>query len=447
MRIKRRSFLKMATGFVAAPMLWIPRTAHAASGLAGPTGGAIMFVLNGGARTQAIFNGTVASGAQPFGNLTSGLRVPLSALQQGSGLDTPAINQRFNLVTTAQHHNRTGNHDTGRTVACTGFTPEELKPGLLTILNYVFASRPVPCVSIGNDTPTTLIGTEISSTYSPVKIRTPLNVDDIKKSLVDVRVSARELERLDTLRFGLQDKYLRTTRYREPGDIPFFQRRAAEVGAQFEADALNITTNASLGKYTDNTDVQNAALRTSFGVTATGGGSSLGAQAMLALRLRQLGSAGITISSNNWDFHSGEIDVMPGRANEVGKCMGALIDHMSRIRDPLSSGKTLLDTTVVTVMTDFNRGNWSVGTGFNGNNGSDHSTNEDKTAFQCIPLFGGGLPGGKTLGAIRQDGSPDGSSSRYETRQIISTVLDLLGIDYERFLPGVAKPLTAELTA
>ncbi|MBK7859797.1 MAG: DUF1501 domain-containing protein [Archangiaceae bacterium] len=446
MRPTRRRVLQWASA-IAAPTLLLPRRASAApSALAGNTGGAIFFVLNGGARTQCVFNGQATTGVNPFGALTTGLRVPISAVLQGTGLDTPALNQHLNLVATAQHHNRTGNHDTGRIVACTGWQPQEQKAGALTVLNYAFATRSIPCVNIGNDTPTTVIGAEISSTFAPIKISSPLNVDDLKKSLVDTRVSPAELQRLDALRFALQDRYLRETRYPDPRDIPFFQRKAGDVAQQFNAAALDIRANASLGRYADGTDVGNAGLRTTFGVTATGGGSAMGARAMLALRLRQLGCAGITLSSDNWDLHSGELDVLPAKAADVGKAIGGLVDHMSRIVDPIS-GKTLLQTTVITVMTDFNRGNWSVATGFNGNDGSDHSTNEDKTCFQCIPIIGGGLPGGRVLGEVQTNGSPATGSKQYETRQVIATVLDLLGVPSEHFLPPTVEPLTAELTA
>lgn len=443
---RRRLLQWTGTGLgaaLAAPSFLFSRRASAATGLAGPGCGAIIYVLNGGARTQAVFNGTVGLGTNPFGAVT-GLKVPVSKTLEGTGLDTAAINDRFNLVTACQHHNRTGNHETGRVVACTGYEPQEDRPGILTLLNYVFATRTIPCVHIGNDTPATLIGSEISSTFSPIKLGSPLNVDDIKKSIVDVQVSAEETARYRAFRDKLQDRFLRSSRNLRPGDIPFYQRKAAEVAAQFNSAALDIRANASLGKYVDGTDVTNAGLRTAFGVTATGGGSAMGARAMLALRLRQLWCAGICLSSDNWDLHSGELDVLPGKAADVGKSMAALIDQMSRIRDPLS-GKTLLDTTVVTAVSDFNRGNWNVGTGFNGSNGSDHLSGDDKTSFQCVPLFGGGLPGGKVLGQLLGNGAPEGSSKRYETRQILATVLDVLGVPSESFFPASVVPLTREL--
>jgi hypothetical protein len=391
-----------------------------------------------------VFNGTVGSGTNPFGQLT-GLPVPLSQVMAGSGLDRPEINQHLNLVTTAQHHNRTGNHDTGRVVACTGFTPEEQKPGALTAVNFAYSFRDIPCVNVGNDTPTTAIGSEISSTFSPIKISSPLNVQDIVGALQATQVSDGERARLDAFRNAVQDEYLRATKYKEPADIPFFQRKAAEVATQLDNDALDLRTNASMGAYADSTPVTNAGLRTSFGVNTTGGGNSMGAKAMLAVRLRQLGCAGITLSSDdNWDLHSGEDQGLPPRAFAVGQAIAGLIDHLSRIPDPFATGKSLLDTTVITVMTDFNRGNWAVGSGFNGNSGSDHQTGEDKTAFQCIPIIGGGLPGGRVLGEVRGDGSPAAGSRTYETRQVLATALDLIGVPADSFLPGVA-PFTEEL--
>jgi len=453
--MNRRRMLGAALGMGAGlalqpswPHIFVPRRSFAApSSLAGPSGGAILIVLNGGARTQAAFNGTVGLGTNPFGQLT-GLQVALSQVLQNTGLERPEINRHVNLVTTCQHHNRTGNHDTGRTVACTGFTPDEVKPGILTILNRQFFFRNLPCVHIGNDTPSTDIGTEISSTYVPIKISSPLNVQDILASVSAARVSPAEQARLEALRLPMQDRFLRSSKYLETGDIPFFQRRAAEVATQFEDDALDLRSASSLGVYQDGSPVANAGLRASFGVNANGGGSSMGARAMLALRLRQLGCAGIVLSSaENWDLHSNEDDGLPGRASQLGQALAALIDHGSRIPDPATPGKTLLDTTIITVLTDFNRGNWSTTSGFNGGRGSDHQSGDDRTSFQCIPIIGGGLPGGRVLGEVNGSGSAAGASPTFETRQVLATVLDVLGVPSENYFPASVRPLTRELGA
>lgn len=447
--ISRRGFLRAigvgSAAGVMAPYVWKQRAVSAAPlvGDIGFTGGAIFFVLNGGARTQAVFNGSVGTGTNPFGQMT-GLTVPLSNVMAGSGLDRPEINSKINLVSSTQHENRTGSHGTGRAVACTGFQPQEDKPGILTLINQAFSFRDIPCVNIGNDTPTTNIGSEISSTFAPIKISSALNVNDITSALASAQVSPAETARLDSLRYGMSDEFLRSTSYSLPADVPFFQRKSADVAAQLNDDALDIRTNADMGSYLDNTPVGNGALRASFGVQANGGGSSLGASAMLAVRLRQLGCAGITVSTGNWDMHSNEMNNLPARAFEVGQSIAGLIDHLSRIPDPIIPGATLLDTTVITVLSDFGRGNWSVGTGFNGNNGSDHRTNEDKTAFQCIPIIGGGLPGGKLLGEIGADGSPVGASPRYTTKQVLATVVDLLGLPAGAYFPG-ATPITQDL--
>jgi len=452
--VTRRRFLRasgIGLGAAAltsgAPWVWKQRKVSAAPIVEAPLSmGAIFFVLNGGARTQCVFNGTVAGGTNPFGQI-SGLTVPLSQVQQGTGLDDPAINAKFNMVTTCQHHNRTGNHDTGRTVACTGYEPQEQKPGILTIVNSSFAFRDIPCVNIGNDTPTTDIGSEISSTFAPIKITSPLNVQDITSALASTQVSDGEKARLEALRYELEDRYLRDTKYRSPADIPFFQRKAADIAAQLNNDALDIRTNSNMGQYTDGTAVGNGALRATFGVDGGGGGNDMGAKAMLAVRLRQLGCAGITISSSqNWDLHSNENSGLPPRAFNVGQALAGLIDQLGRIPDPYVDGLTLLDTTVITVFTDFCRGNWAVGSGFNGNNGSDHRTGEDKTSLQCIPIIGGGLPGGKILGEVGGDGSPVGASRVYETRQVLATVLDLMGLPADSYFPGI-NPMTSELVA
>jgi hypothetical protein len=453
MKSSRRRFLRAsgaglalgATSGLGSFMLRGPR-ALAAPPEAVQTMGAIFFVLNGGARTQAMFNGRVGMGTNPFGQLT-GIPVELPRdTMQGTGLENPATNAHLNLIATAEHHNRTGNHGTGRAVACTGFTPDENKAGILSLVNYAFSFREIPCVNIGNDTPTTNIGSEISSTFAPIKINSATSVQTIVDSFVSTQASPNETTRIESLRYAMENRFHRNTKYAAPEDIPFFQRKAAKIAQQLDDAALDITSGASMGNFIDSGDpVGNGALRNMFGVDNNGGGNDLGAKAMLALRLRQLGCAGITLSSGqNFDLHSNEQNNLPDRAGRVGEALAGLIDSLSNIADPFVEGLTLLDTTVITVLTDFNRGNWAQGNGFNGNNGSDHQSNNDKTSMQCIPIVGGGLPGGKVLGEVGGDGSPVGSSPVYGTRQVLATVLDLMGVPSGSFFPDTV-PLTEEL--
>ena len=136
---------------------------------------------------------------------------------------------------------------------------------------------------------------------------------------------------------------------------------------------------------------------------------------------------------------------MRGRAFRVGEAIAALIDSMANIDDSNPDNGTLLDTTVITVLTDFGRGNWSQSSGFNTEMGSDHQSNRDSTCFQCIPIIGGGLPGTKVLGSVGGDGSPTAGSETFTTQQILSTVLDLMGMPYQGFYPD-AESLVAKLS-
>ncbi len=408
--------------------------------------GAIFFVLNGGARTQAVFNGAVGMGTNPFGSLT-GLPVPLSALMEGTGLDEPSVNARLNFVRTCQHHNRTGSHQNGRTVACTGYTIEDDKPGVLSLLNHAFAHRTLPCVNIGSDSPITNIGSEISSTFSPLKLSSFLDMKELVDSVATSAASDKEVERIERLRFSMQDEFLRRTRYRSPAQIPFYQRRATELAAKLADEILDVAADGDLGTFTDGSPATNTVLRPAFGVLPSGGGNPDGANALLALRFRQLGVAGIAIStSQNWDLHSNEERALPGRAGRLGQAIAGLVACMSQIVDPVVPDKTLLDTTVITIVSDFNRGNWSISTGYNENDGSDHRTNEHQTSNQCIPIIGGGLPGGKLLGEVGGDGAPVDGSPTYTTRQVLGTVLDLMGLPVDGYFPGTV-PLTEELIA
>jgi len=408
--------------------------------------GAIFFVLNGGARSQSIFNGRVGLGANPYGQVptdpttAAALPVPMpnnttanaGVLPNGDPcrLTNININQHVNTVM-AQHFNRTGNHTTGRDVACTGWPVTENKPGLLTLINYNFNFRSIPCINIGSDTPNTNVGSEVSTTFAPVKISNAGSVTSITDSFIATQASPAETDRIEALRYALEDRFHRQTRYQAPEDIPFFQRKAEFIAQQLSADALDIGDGAAeMGtRISDATPVTNGELQAMFGT------NSLCQGAHLAVRLRQLGVAGISLSSGNFDTHSNEANSLPGRAQAVTRAIAGLIAALSDIADPYDPNLTMLDTTVITVMSDFGRGNWSVGTGYNGNGGSDHQSNNDKTAIQCIPIIGGGLPGSKALGEIGADGSAIGAAPVYTTRQVLSTVLDLMGIPPQTFYP------------
>ena len=130
MKLSRRSFLRgsgatlglAATAGVGAYTIGKPRALAAPPDVSASIG-AIFLVLNGGARTQALFNGRVGVGTNPFGQLT-GMPVELPDLtMNGSGLELPEINKYLNMISTASHHNRTNIHSNGRTVACTGSSP------------------------------------------------------------------------------------------------------------------------------------------------------------------------------------------------------------------------------------------------------------------------------------------------------------------------------------
>jgi hypothetical protein len=149
--------------------------------------------------------------------------------------------------------------------------------------------------------------------------------------------------------------------------------------------------------------------------------------AALAIRLLQLDSPAVTLEIGNFDFHSGERTSGPGLYSMLGRVWAALRWLLPRVPDPSGDG-SLFDRTLVVTMSDFGRDKGGP-SGWNGGEGSDHGAD-----FACFYLahavMGAGTRPNKLVGPVDTNTyNAAGAPVRYNSRQLLVTLLDALGLD------------------
>ncbi len=147
-----------------------------------------------------------------------------------------------------------------------------------------------------------------------------------------------------------------------------------------------------------------AALRQAYGDTAFGRGC------LAARRLTEVGVRCVEVTLDGWDTHANNHELTRKRVEILDPAFAALLRDL-RERD-------LLKRTVVICMGEFGRT-----PKLNPLGGRDHWP----TGFS-VALAGGGIPGGRILGATDPDGK-DKPTDPVEVADIHATVMTTLGID------------------
>lgn len=173
------------------------------------------------------------------------------------------------------------------------------------------------------------------------------------------------------------------------------------------------------------------------GLGARGRALTLDAQADLAIDAISGGLCrAVTLSSRQgWDTHDNNQaeqavmhDDLFGGVTRLGDILAA--------RPGARAGSTMLDETVVVVMSEFSRT-----PKLNGQAGKDH------WPVTSALVFGGGVAGGKAYGGTSAtldpllidyaSGQPNGSGKNLESKNFAAGVLSLCGVDPEQHLPSV----------
>jgi hypothetical protein len=151
-----------------------------------------------------------------------------------------------------------------------------------------------------------------------------------------------------------------------------------------------------------------------------------GINAALAIRLLQLGSPAVTLDLPSFDLHSGERTAAPPLYTYLGRLWAALRWLLPRIPDPSGEG-SMFDRTLVLTMSDFGRdqapGGWNAGEGTD--HGADHGC-----FYLAHAVMGAGVTPNKLIGPVDNTSyNAANSAVRYNSRELLVTILDSLGFD------------------
>ncbi len=141
--------------------------------------------------------------------------------------------------------------------------------------------------------------------------------------------------------------------------------------------------------------------------------------ALLARRLSERGVRFVQIYHNNWDHHGNVAGRMPDQCKDVDQACAGLIRDLKQ--------RGLLDSTLVIWGGEFGRTIYSQGGLSHENYGRDHHP-------RCFTMWmaGGGVKGGTIYGET-DEFSYNIVRDPVHIRDLHATILDLMGIDHERF--------------
>jgi uncharacterized protein (DUF1501 family) len=162
------------------------------------------------------------------------------------------------------------------------------------------------------------------------------------------------------------------------------------------------------------------------------GTTSWGADVAMGLRFLGFGAPMCVVTRDFYDMHDNERMSYAPRTQDLVRQLAGLRYLLPRMSHP--SGGTFWDHTLVAVVSEFSRNN-TRSNGFNSGNGSDHVGDEAGPARnQAIAVMGGMVAkAGKKLGET--DSEMNAVGPVWSSRSLLSTFLDVLGIDHNSFWP------------
>lgn len=444
--MKRRDFLKLsALAAAAGPTMFIPRYARAS-----PASGAVKHVLvlfaKGGLRSHATFNAGVAFRHNPYGSQASapGTEWVLGAACGAEKIETsfgtiPAFAEVTNqvaVIDTLDHVPGSMapeiDHRTGANRLASGY-PDGTS-GILALLGKHhpaftngFSAAKLP--------PAEIFPSEFgmgSGDYAPYR---PLSVMGASQTFASGSAVGKgwKIGARRTLDEQYLERRARSYRARISGFLQAKKNMAtfADVLTEPALDLMNQPqaelhgfTNAQLLEIFGNYSLMNIGDTIDY--------PSWGGDISLALRFFGYGSPIAVVTREIYDTHDDEKTVYGPRTKDLVRQLAGLAHVLPRMAHP--EGGTYWDHTLVAVVSEFSRNNAGAETGFNSGFGSDHVPDLPVAPQrnQSVALMGGVVSArGKRIGGTDQQCSPIGKV--YSSRSLLSTFLDVLGVDHRQF--------------
>lgn len=476
MSLSRRRFFSAAAAGVAgvAAHTWLRRRAFASGPAPGTVRRLLILHAGGGMRSTCLFNAGVAPQWNPFGSIAHGDvdtegkpllapgvgwspgallvgdRTPVTLTTWGSTTKLPIVTQvadKISVLGSVDHDPNAegdGNHFSATLRMCTG-APDG-RVGLLTMFGKELDGRaPLPPVIVGGSGPIGAsvfgVGDGAMARYRPILINGPT---DFRYPRADL--AAKDPSFATDLESALDRAFVASRPHAldgRPADWIVAKQLGGQYGAHLTTDALRVAyaPTAALGTTTDGQPLTNEMLAELFGVPLAAPGRppstypadpAWGAPTALGVRMLQLGAPVVAVGVGGWDFHSDEEKGLPKLAASLGRALAALQFLLSRTIDPDVPGKTLWDTTLILVTSEFCRDNTAAVSddgqkiGFNRGDGSDHhATSACRT--QALPIMGGVIPGGRLLRPTDAQVKP--REGAIATPSLLATLMQAMGVD------------------
>ena len=153
------------------------------------------------------------------------------------------------------------------------------------------------------------------------------------------------------------------------------------------------------------------------------GNSGFGRGCLMARRLVEVGVPFVEVTMGGWDLHQNCFTTLETKAPEMDQAMGALVADLAE--------RGLLDDTVVLWMGEFGRT-----PRINETAGRDHWARS-----WSVVLGGGGIPGGRVVGATNEDGTRV-TTEPYSSEDLMATVCKAMGISLDTvFTASNGRPM------
>jgi hypothetical protein len=339
------------------------------------------------------------------GAVTGGTFKPISTTGDGqiTELLPKVAEQMKHLSIVRSMSTREADHDRGSYYMRTGFVPNPSveHPSYGAVIAHELADKLTeleipPFISIGG--PSEGPGF-LGMAYAPFQVDSNGQLRDVRTKVSDKRLSDRMqlLGELETRFIGEE------------------RGQAAGEHAKVVDKTYSLLTSKQMTAFRVDQEAQK--MRERYGNTGFGRGC------LMARRLVETGVPFVEVNLGGWDLHQNCFTGLQQKLPEVDQAMSALVEDLA------ASG--LLEDTIVLWMGEFGRT-----PRINGDAGRDHWARS-----WSVVAGGGGLAGGKVIGATNDDGTAVVGTS-YSSEDLMATVCHAMGIGLNKnFTANNGRPM------
>ena len=298
---------------------------------------------------------------------------------------------------------READHERGRYYMHTGYVPNPNieHPSYGSVVAHQLESKLdsleiPPFVSIGgaSEGPGFL-----GMAYAPFQVDSNGRVRD-----ADMRVSDQRRQDRMKLLDALETRFIREDR-----------GPAAGEHAKVVKNTLSMMTSEQMEAF--NVQQEDQGIKERYGETNFGRGC------LMARRLVETGVPFIEVNFGGWDLHQNCFDQLNTKLPELDTAMSALVDDLYQ--------RGLWEDTIVLWMGEFGRT-----PRINGNSGRDHWARS-----WSVVVGGGGIPGGRIIGATSEDGTRV-TTEPYSSEDLMASVCQAMGISLQTvFTANNGRPM------